>query len=126
MIPCCVDMHHFNPEKLSESLQRNLRNKLGVSDQDFVLTYLGSIGTWYRLDEMFCFFNELSLQHGKSKFLILTGDSENAIVKEATSKMVNLNNIIVKRVNRDEMPLYVSISDFTILFIAETYSKCWR
>ena len=40
----------------------SLKETLGISDDDFVISYLGSIGTWYMLPEMLDFFKKLGLR----------------------------------------------------------------
>ncbi|MBL4585549.1 MAG: glycosyltransferase, partial [Flavobacteriales bacterium] len=56
VIPCCADLAHFHPSQVNLSLQTELKQQFGLRENDLVLTYLGSIGTWYLLDEMLDFF----------------------------------------------------------------------
>jgi glycosyltransferase involved in cell wall biosynthesis len=122
IIPCCVDTHLFDPDRLKEK-DLNLRKQLGLSNGDFVMCYIGSTGTWYLLNEMFDFFNELSRHREKSKFLIVTTDSREHLLRVATLRNVNINHLIITQAERSEVPLYVSIADFTILFIKHSFSK---
>jgi glycosyltransferase involved in cell wall biosynthesis len=55
VIPCCADLDHFNPANINSELQKQLRKELDITSKDFILSYLGSIGTWYLLDEMLDF-----------------------------------------------------------------------
>jgi glycosyltransferase involved in cell wall biosynthesis len=122
VIPCCVDTVYFDPSTICEEDRIGLRRKLDISEDDFVLLYLGSIGTWYMLNEMFAFFNLLN-RNGGAKFLIVTTDSENEIRKTASTKNIDLNRIIVKKAERHEVPLYISIAHGSVLFIKPTFSK---
>src|SRR5690606_13482862 len=61
VIPCCVDTELFDPEKVLLDTSA-VREKLGIGQDQFVLTYLGSLGTWYLLDEMLLFFKLLLLK----------------------------------------------------------------
>ena len=44
VIPCCADFEHFNPKRIKDSDKSDLRNKLNLNNDDFVLGYLGSLG----------------------------------------------------------------------------------
>ena len=57
VIPCCVDMNLFDSKKNSDSEIQKKKSELGLSDAKFVLSYCGSIGTWYLCDEMLEFFS---------------------------------------------------------------------
>ena len=65
VIPCCVDQELFDPEKVSSEKVGELRRELGISADDFILTYLGSFSTWYLLDEMMQFYAFVHSQPGR-------------------------------------------------------------
>lgn len=110
VIPCCVDAALFN-----ETVPSNvLRKKLGISEHDFVLLYLGSVGTWYMMDEMVRFFNGLKRRFGSARFIVLTPD---------TGKITPSDDILVLTVPREEVPAYIKISDASVCFIRPTFSK---
>ena len=123
VIPCCVDTELFNPSKINYEHQQILREKLGIEKNDFVLSYLGSIGTWYMLDEMLDFFALLKNKISNAKFLFITYDEHEKIIKTATKKNITKSDIIIRNANRNEVPIVVSISDFSIFFILPLYSK---
>ena len=54
MIPCCTDENLFHADNI-----KNVKNELNIQDNEFVISYVGSIGTWYMLDEMLDFFKLL-------------------------------------------------------------------
>jgi glycosyltransferase involved in cell wall biosynthesis len=72
---------------------------------------------------MFDFFIVLKQHNEQSKFLIVTIDSENEIINKARLKNIHSDCLIVRKAKRSEMPLIISISDFTILFIKQSFSK---
>jgi glycosyltransferase involved in cell wall biosynthesis len=113
IIPTCVDLKHFNPVQVSDVEKQRLRQQLGIAEGNFVLLYLGSWGTWYLTDEMLQFFRSLNAKT-QAKFLILTPDT-NAIEREP--------NIIVREVNRNELPLYISLANASVFFIQPSFSK---
>jgi glycosyltransferase involved in cell wall biosynthesis len=123
VIPCAADFQHFNPEKFSEDNKKQIRNQLKIREDDFVLTYLGSIGTWYMLDEMLDFFKVLQQHLPNSKFLLITNESDIEILRKAQEKGINQENISIVSVSRAEVPAYLSISNFGIFFIKPSYSK---
>jgi len=56
VIPCCADLKLFDKDVVTKEKQSVFRVELGISKDDFILVYLGSIGTWYLLKEMMqCF-----------------------------------------------------------------------
>lgn len=123
VIPCSADMDLFDANKISEADKWELKLKLGISKEDFVLSYIGSIGTWYMLDEMLDFFAELLIKKPKSKFLFITNDPVSAIQEKARARGIPHSSIIVTQAARNQMPLHISISDYTIFFIKPSYSK---
>ncbi len=123
VIPCCVDMGRFDYAKILESQKTDLKESLGIAKDDFVLTYLGSIGTWYMLEEMLDFFKRLIKTKPQSKFLFITGENPDYIKKEATKRGISLEYFIIKRTDYTEVPLYLSLSDYAIFFIMPVFSK---
>ncbi len=117
VIPCCVDDVLFNPLSIDSESGEKLRFELGIGLNEFVLTYSGSLGTWYLLDEMMEFYAVLRKRVPPAKFLILTSESIDF------SHWSWNNEIIVRQVRREEMPLYLSISNASLFFIKPTYSK---
>ncbi|HEY8933796.1 MAG TPA: glycosyltransferase [Cyclobacteriaceae bacterium] len=112
VIPCCVDLDHFNPAKIDPIEKINLKQELGIAQDDFVLLYLGSLGTWYLVDEMKDFFYELR-KTTKTKFLLVTPD-------EFSSDDAD---VIVRKVSRKQVPLFISIANASIMLIKNSFSK---
>ena len=61
VIPCCVDLNHFRSEKVDKVALEAKRTQLGILKDDFVLGYVGSIGTWYMLPEMLDYYRSKGL-----------------------------------------------------------------
>lgn len=123
VIPCCTDLELFNPAAIGNEDKELLRNKLGIKPDDFVLGYVGSIGTWYMLDEMLDYFKELLLQKPASKFLFVTGEPESLIRNSATLKGIKQESILITSSIHKEVPLHLSLFTESIFFIRPTYSK---
>jgi glycosyltransferase involved in cell wall biosynthesis len=110
VISCCVDTKLFVPIS---------KNQPG----NFTISYLGSLGTWYMLDEMLYFYKRLLLQKPQAVFLFITPDSPQLILKKAQELGIPIENICVKRAERQEVPLLLAASHISIFFIKPSYSK---
>jgi hypothetical protein len=123
VIPCCVDTQFFSainvvPEQLSA-----LRMKLGFSDDDFILSYLGSTGTWYMTDEMLLFFKKMLLKYSNARFLFISGDQPDFIHARARFHGIAEDRVVIVRAPRNLVPLYLSLSTASIFFIRPVFSK---
>lgn len=120
IIPCAADTTHFS--RLSAT-QRNLkRESLDIAREEKVLVYSGSLGTWYMLREMLEFFSVLR-KKSSWKFLFLTPDDPNLILREADLMGIPADSIIIRSADREEMPSLLSAADAGIFFIRPTFSK---
>ncbi len=122
-IPCCVDVSHFNPDNIKNEEKENLKRELKINKEDFIVSYLGSIGTWYMLNEMLDFFKIFLETSPHAKLLFITGDDEKKIRNVANKKQIPQEKIIIRSGNRIEVPLFLSLSELSIYFIRPTYSK---
>jgi len=123
VIPCCVDLELFNPNTINIQNQSELKKKIGVADGDFILGYVGSIGTWYMLPEMLDYFNVLKKHQKNAKFLFVTGDQPEKIYSEAKRKGIEKENILIHSSLHKDVPLFISIFNLSIFFIRPTFSK---
>jgi glycosyltransferase involved in cell wall biosynthesis len=123
VVPCCADLDLFNKESIKPEAKKTIKTKLEIPEDAFVISYLGSLGTWYMLDEMLDFFKLLKTNYPKAIFLFITGDSEESIIKVAISKGVQSNDLRILSAQRAEVPLLASISDVSIFFIKPVFSK---
>jgi glycosyltransferase involved in cell wall biosynthesis len=123
VIPCCADLQLFNLKNINKAEKEKLKQKLQINETDFIISYLGSIGTWYMLDEMLDFFKRLLDKKTNSKFLFITQDDKSLILQKAKEKQISREKIIIHSANRNEVPIYISLSDISIFFIKPLYSK---
>lgn len=123
VIPCCVDLDLFNPDKIEPSVIKAKRTALNIGPEQFVLTYIGSIGTWYLLDDMLLFFKALATEKENAVFLFVTTEPA-AMVFEAAARLgIQKENIRVTAATRKEVPVYIMAGDFSLFFIKQAYSK---
>ena len=118
VIPCCTDETLFQKKNI-----QNIRSELGFSKDDFIISYVGSIGTWYMLDEMLDFFKFLQIKKPNAKFFFITKDNPHIILEKAKSKKIDVSSIKIKPSSREMMPSYIGLSDFSIFFILPVFSK---
>ena len=118
VIPCCTDEILFQEINVKE-----IRSKIGFEKSDFVISYVGSIGTWYMLDEMLEFFKLLQVKKQNSKFLFITKDNPKLILEKVKSKKINVQSVKIQSSSREMVPTYISASNFSVFFILPVFSK---
>ncbi|MCD2425195.1 glycosyltransferase [Niabella pedocola] len=123
VIPCCVDTNLFAQNNITESEKTAFRKELNIGANDTILTYLGSIGSWYMLEEMLDFFYCFQKRFPNSKFLFLTFDQHKGILDAAGKRGIAIESIILRGAQRREVPVFLSISHASVFFIRPCYSK---
>ena len=123
VIPCCANLNLFDRAKATAEVKASIRTKVGLDENDFVLGYIGSIGTWYMLPEMLDYFKELKEAKPNSKFLFVSGEEPNKILAAANEKDIDTNDIKITSVLHHEVPRFISLMDASIFFIKPSYSK---
>ena len=124
VIPCCADLEHFNygGERKNGFLE-GLKEQIGISGNNRVITYLGSIGGWYMTGEMFSFYKTLARKHPEFILMVITKDNPAFVKQEAQQYGIPAEKIRVFYSGRKELPDYLGLSDCSIFFIRPTYSK---
>ena len=123
VIPCCADLSHFSRGKLNAEKFLHWKNKLGIADQDFIIGYLGAIGTWYMLEEMLDFFILLREARPSAKFLFVTQESPELIHRAARLKNISEGSIIITSSSRNDLPSLLELFHVSIFFIRPSFSK---
>ena len=123
VIPCCTDTRLFNNDFINVENQSLLRTKLNLTEKDNIISYLGSLGTWYMLDEMLDFFSVFIDKNSDNKALFITKDNPANIIKIARSKNLDLSKLIIVSSERRDVPLYLSLSKASVFFIKPLFSK---
>jgi glycosyltransferase involved in cell wall biosynthesis len=118
VIPCCTDENLFQTKSI-----QNVRSELGFNKEDFIISYVGSIGTWYMLDEMLDFFKCLKTKKPNAKFFFITKDDPQLILQKVKSKKIDISSIKIQPSSREMMPSYIGASNFSIFFILPVFSK---
>lgn len=123
IIPCCSDFDHFVIP--STEMRQSARAELGINSDALVLSYLGSLGTWYMLDDMLRLFSAVARQRDDVHLLFITRDWKEE--HEDLLKSMGIANlrarIHVRSASRDEVPALMAASDIMLSFIKPAYSK---
>jgi glycosyltransferase involved in cell wall biosynthesis len=123
VIPCCADLEHFDYKKINDEEKKKAKEKLRIAPDHKVLSYLGSLGGWYMTDEMLDFFAVIKTKIPQTIFLFITHDNKETILKKAAEKGIAAEDIRIQPATRNEVPLYLSVSNWSIFFIKDVYSK---
>ena len=123
VIPCCADFEIFSPAKINPLLLPVLKKNFSIAENDFVLSYLGSVSTWYRLDEMFRFFQFIQKKKENAKFLFITNDSKEVILNAAEKCGVERGNVVITSAVREEVPTHIALSHLSVFFYKDGFSR---
>jgi len=117
VIPCCVDAARFNLDVHSIS-----KKDLGFSEDARIIIHVGSVGTWYRLDQELVFFKALKAVDSRWCFVILTQDIHKA---KSTVEQAQLSSecISILSVDHQSVPNYLRLAEASVQFIEPSFSK---
>lgn len=121
VIPCCADMDIFSLTSTADKIKG--RSLLGLPENDLVISYLGSLGSWYMLDEMLELFAVIKERFTAAKFLFVTHSAPSMVLSKLHEHHINETDVLITEAMRHEVPLYVKASDINISFIQPVYSK---
>ena len=112
----------FNPELVSESENKKLKELVGIPKDDFVVGFCGRICKEKGIRELIDGFNRFILTNPKSK-LLLIGSFDNRDILPDKYKIEiesNPNIISTGRIDKSKLPLYYSIMD---VFVFPSYRE---
>lgn len=123
VIPCSADLELFNPAAVDEKKKMAYAQQLGIKEDDFIVSYLGSIGGWYLTAEMLRFCKLLSKQIPRARFLFISPHRHEQILAAATDYNIPAEKIITIKASRQEVPVLASFSNYSLFFIKPCFSK---
>jgi glycosyltransferase involved in cell wall biosynthesis len=110
VIPTCADLERFTIQGPSR-------------DGPFVLGYVGSVGTWYLLDEMLKCFREVQAVLPDARLLIVNR-SEQALIQERSRALgIDLATIEIVAEEHRDMPAQIGRMSAAMALIKPVYSK---
>jgi glycosyltransferase involved in cell wall biosynthesis len=123
VIPCSADMELFDPAGINTTDRETLKSELNINKDDQIISYLGSTGGWYLTDELMQFCKMLSDKIPSTKLLFISPHRHEEIKIAAGRYGIAADKIIIKKAGRLEVPLLLSLSDYSVFFIKPCYSK---
>ena len=121
VIPCCADTNHF--AQVSTQKKQQAKVLLNISQDRFVVSYLGSLGSWYMLQEMILLFKEILKLNNKALFLIITNSEHEPVEVKLKDNLIAAANYVLITVPFSKVPQYMYAADCCISFIKPVYSK---
>ncbi len=121
VIPCCADMDHFTLRSDHEKIKS--RQKLNIPLDRLVVTYLGSLGAWYMLDEMLHLFSVVQKKYPASLFLFISHSDTKLITSRLPEFGIKKEDVKILEASRNEVPVFMKASDISVSFIKPVYSK---
>lgn len=123
VIPCCADFDHFVVP--ANAARQAMRAELGIAPGVMVLSYLGSLGTWYMLNEMLRLFAAAARHRDDVQLLFITRDwrNEHETLLNSMGLQALRHRIHVRPASRDQVPILLGASDIMLSFIKPAYSK---
>jgi len=105
-----IDVNHFSSVLFSEEAKLNLKNKLSISNDDFVFVFVGRLVKDKGINELISAFKKLSIQNVK---LLLVGPYESDLdpLEESTLSEINHNKNIITLGFQKDVRSYFAISD---------------
>ncbi len=123
VIPCCVDLEHFDYRKVREAERDFFRQKYGVREDELLVCYLGSLSTVYLFDEVLKTVAVLEKKYEKLRFLVFTHEAEWVDSYLQRSPIQNRDIVRVDSLKRAEVPAALSICDYSVFFCKPSYYR---
>lgn len=120
VIPCCADEQHFHRNAVSRADKEEMKTSLSIQESDMVMGYLGSLGTWYALNEMIDLFDQIQASQPNAHFVLASNDAPPTSLTEHPQFGKRIHCITL---DRDQVPVFLSLLNTCIYFIRPTFSK---
>lgn len=95
-----------------------LKSELGIDTDSSVVSYAGSLGTQYMINEMLQCFANILKRKSNAIFLIVT-HSDTSQVKEITNALDILDQVKLTATIYSEIPAFLVFADVALYFICE-------
>lgn len=113
VIPTCVNLQLFHPPIPVQAKQSD----------EFVLGYVGSVGTWYLFDEALRTFKALLSVKPQARFLIINRNEHAYIRARVAALGVDESKIELKAAAHHEVVQAIHQMDACVFYIKQAYSK---
>ena len=123
VIPCCTDEKLFFTVPETDPNRKTISTQLGIAEQDMIVLYHGSLGTWYKIDELIDFFAVLTKKFPAARLLIVTRDATDSLHAKWKSTGLTSDKLLVFSATRTQMPTVLSLAHLAVFFITPSFSK---
>lgn len=110
-----ININYFSPEQISQNAQNQLKNELGIIDNDFVFIFVGRLVSDKGINELVQAFEELNKSKSNTK-LLLVGPEEkelDPLLPKTIETIVTNKNIISVGYQQDVRP-YFALSNVLV------------
>lgn len=108
VIPCCVDLTHFDP--LGGSKRREGRTMLGLAEETPLMVTVGSVGGAYPLAPVTALFRAWADEREDARLLFVTRHPPGEILGDPAIAGI-AGQVIVRSAGRDEVPALLAAGD---------------
>ncbi|MFN0277448.1 MAG: glycosyltransferase [Pyrinomonadaceae bacterium] len=122
VIPCCVD---FESRFSNLESSQVAKERLGIEDR-FVIVHLGALGGLYLSKEITDFLEFSRLQEPRTFAMLLTQSDPAEIVGLLKNRGFAETDYLVKNVDPNDVPRYLSACDLSISFVKSSFSTLSR
>lgn len=122
VIPCSVDREIFC---INESMRLSTREEFGFEDDEYVLAYLGSSGSLYRMDMVYRLYSEIKKLGLRPKILLI-GEHDLSKHIEAAAAInisVEMNDLICQKIPHCQVPRMLNAADLGLSFRLQSPSS---
>ncbi len=114
VIPTCADLDRFRPEP---------RARPRSAEEPFVLGMVGSVGLWYKLDDMLDCFHLLRQSRPQARLLVINRDAHGLIRQRLAAAGIPETAVEIREVPHEEVPGVMARMDAGILLLDPCWSK---
>lgn len=111
VIPTCVDLNRFSPVSIMRTRE------------EFTVGYVGSLGTWYLLDEMLAVFKALQGFRREAKLLFVNRNEHAKIEAAAADHGIDYSRIEMISAVFSDVPSLINRMDVGLMLIKPCFSK---
>lgn len=116
VVPCSVDLNHFDYSKVDDSKQQSLKKNLKLENAYPILAYAGSLGTRYLSHEMIDCFVQIQKKYNQAHYLIISNSDTKELMNYAESKGV-ADHMRFISTSYQQIPDYLSLAQLALYFI---------
>ena len=116
VIPCCVDINLFRANASTDIRPEKARGK-------FIITYLGSLGTYYDLEAMISFLKIFKMKKSEVFFWIVTNCPYKEVHILIQKSQINSSDYAVSSLDYRKIPFVLTSSDVSIIFYRRRLSR---